>query len=128
MISPFGQCLKAFVQKRYSHILGKNNITQCIPLSTKTRSDDKAIITVWWTPHWLPVIHPSKIPIYRNNQDKNSRNLGIKRLKLKNQKIISMYRNAFICMPTPGIERGPTEWQVKTFPRRHNDTHYKSWN
>ena len=44
-----------------------------------------AIITVWWTPHWLPVIHPSKLPIYRNNQDQKSRNLGIKRLKLKNQ-------------------------------------------
>jgi hypothetical protein len=29
------------------------------------------------------------------------------------------------CMPTPGIELGPTGWQVRTFPRRHNDIHRK---
>ena len=29
------------------------------------------------------------------------------------------------CMPTPGIERGPNGWQVRTFPRRHNDIHLK---
>ena len=29
------------------------------------------------------------------------------------------------CMPTPGIELGPTGWQVRTFPRSHNDIHRK---
>ena len=60
---------------------------------------------------------------FRNKQNKMSR-IWSQRLKTWISTIkCSMYRNAFICMPAPGIELGPTGWQVKTFPRRHNDTH-----